>query len=54
MLAKLKTECGFQFTQKMEGMFNDIRLSEDTTKAYAAQVGKSSVGFYVAWFGPTI
>jgi len=34
MLAKLKIECGHQFTQKMEGMFNDMRVSEDTTEAY--------------------
>jgi len=34
MLAKLKVECGHQFTQKMEGMFNDMRVSADTTEAY--------------------
>ncbi|KAF8896373.1 Cullin, partial [Infundibulicybe gibba] len=34
MLAKLKVECGFQFTQKLEGMFHDMKISEDTMKAY--------------------
>jgi len=29
MLAKLKAECGHQFTSKMEGMFKDIRTSRD-------------------------
>ena len=29
MIAKLKTECGFQFTSKLEGMFNDLRASAD-------------------------
>ncbi|KAK9710592.1 hypothetical protein K7432_008351 [Basidiobolus ranarum] len=30
MISKLKIECGYQFTTKLEGMFNDIRLSSDT------------------------
>jgi cullin 3 len=34
MLAKLKIECGYQFTQKLEGMFNDMKLSADTMVAY--------------------
>ncbi len=34
MLAKLKVECGYQFTQKMEGMFHDMRISADTMQAY--------------------
>jgi len=34
MLSKLKTECGSQFTSKMEAMFNDIRLSQETMDAY--------------------
>ncbi|KAI8821887.1 Cullin [Fimicolochytrium jonesii] len=29
MISKLKTECGYQFTQKWEGMFNDMRTSTD-------------------------
>ncbi|KAG0247833.1 Cullin-3, partial [Actinomortierella ambigua] len=30
MITKLKIECGFQFTSKLEGMFTDMKLSEDT------------------------
>lgn len=37
MLAKLKTECGYQFTQKMEGMFKDMKLSAEVTKDYMKQ-----------------
>ncbi|CAM0137429.1 unnamed protein product [Umbelopsis sp. WA50703] len=34
MITKLKVECGYQFTTKLEGMFNDIRISADTVTAY--------------------
>ena len=27
---KLKTECGYQFTSKLESMFTDIKTSRDT------------------------
>ncbi len=30
LLVKLKTECGYQFTSKLESMFNDIKTSRDT------------------------
>lgn len=43
MLAKLKVECGHQFTQKMEGMFNDMRVSADTTEAYKKHVNTLGV-----------
>jgi cullin 3 len=43
MLAKLKIECGHQFTQKMEGMFNDMRVSADTTQAYKEYLSSSKV-----------
>ncbi|XP_039053548.1 cullin-4-like [Hibiscus syriacus] len=29
MISKLKTECGSQFTNKLEGMFKDIELSKE-------------------------
>jgi len=29
MIAKLKTECGSNFTNKLEGMFKDIDSSKD-------------------------
>ncbi|EFA79173.1 cullin C [Heterostelium album PN500] len=34
MIAKLKTECGYQFTSKLEGMFTDMRLSVDTMAGF--------------------
>lgn len=40
MLAKLKIECGYQFTQKLEGMFHDMRISTDTMDAYKSHVRK--------------
>ncbi|KAF7327731.1 CULLIN-2 domain-containing protein [Mycena kentingensis (nom. inval.)] len=41
MLAKLKVECGYQFTQKLEGMFHDMKISEDTMKAYREHIDSS-------------
>lgn len=34
MITKLKTECGFQFTSKLEGMFNDLAISRDFMEQY--------------------
>ncbi|KAI8374216.1 Cullin [Radiomyces spectabilis] len=34
MLSKLKRECGYQFTNKLEGMFNDMRLSSEMTSQF--------------------
>jgi len=34
MVSLLKAECGYQFTSKLEGMFNDMRISRDTRDAY--------------------
>ncbi|KAG5644385.1 hypothetical protein DXG03_008613 [Asterophora parasitica] len=42
MLAKLKVECGFQFTQKLEGMFHDMKISEDTMRAYRTHLAKTT------------
>jgi cullin 3 len=33
-ILKLKTECGYQFTSKIEGMFTDMRTSRDTMVAF--------------------
>ncbi|KAM0929332.1 hypothetical protein ACQ4PT_001704 [Festuca glaucescens] len=47
MLVKLKTECGYQFTSKLEGMFTDMKTSHDTMQSfYAALSGDTD--------GPTI
>jgi cullin 3 len=34
MVAKLKVEMGFQFTQKLEGMFTDMRLSAESATTF--------------------
>ena len=34
VISKLKTECGYQFTSKLESMFNDIRTSQDTMQRF--------------------
>ena len=43
MLSKLKVECGYQFTQKLEGMFHDMKTSGDTMTAYKAHLASSTV-----------
>jgi len=34
MVSLLKAECGYQFTSKLEGMFNDMRISRDMQDSY--------------------
>ena len=34
MVSLLKLECGYQFTTKLEGMFNDMRISRETRDKY--------------------
>jgi cullin 3 len=36
MVSQLKAECGYQFTSKLEGMFNDMRISRDMQDSYKA------------------
>jgi len=36
MVSQLKAECGYQFTSKLEGMFNDMRISRDMRDTYKA------------------
>ncbi|KAI9357043.1 Cullin [Zopfochytrium polystomum] len=43
-IAKLKLECGSQFTSKLEGMFNDMRLSQDTMVAFRQHLENSGQG----------
>lgn len=43
MLAKLKVECGVQFTQKLEGMFNDLKVSSDHMSMFRDHLAKSQV-----------
>lgn len=41
MLSKLKRECGYQFTNKLEGMFNDMRLSTDMNSIFKEHIEKT-------------
>lgn len=34
MISKLKKECGYQYTSKIEGMFTDMRMSKGTMEQY--------------------
>ncbi|KAI8980202.1 Cullin-domain-containing protein [Trametes punicea] len=43
MLAKLKVECGYQFTQKLEGMFHDMKISAETMQAYRDYLAKNAI-----------
>ncbi|KAF5741594.1 cullin-3A [Tripterygium wilfordii] len=36
LIVKLKTECGYQFTSKLEGMFTDMKTSQDTMLGFYA------------------
>ncbi|XP_027187618.1 cullin-3A-like isoform X2 [Cicer arietinum] len=36
LIVKLKTECGYQFTSKLEGMFTDMKTSSDTMQGFYA------------------
>ncbi|KAJ0472788.1 putative cullin protein, neddylation [Helianthus annuus] len=39
LVLKLKTECGYQFTSKLEGMFTDMKTSQDTNDGFYANHG---------------
>ncbi|XP_071692307.1 cullin-3A-like [Rutidosis leptorrhynchoides] len=39
LILKLKTECGYQFTSKLEGMFTDMKTSDDTMQGFYAANG---------------
>eukprot|EP00112_Aurelia_sp_Birch-Aquarium-sp1_P011658 Seg2450.2 transcript_id=Seg2450.2/GoldUCD/mRNA.D3Y31 product=Cullin-3 protein_id=Seg2450.2/GoldUCD/D3Y31 len=41
MISKLKTECGCQFTLKLEGMFKDMALSASTNEEFRNHVSNS-------------
>jgi len=42
MIQKLKQECGYQYTSKLEGMFMDIKVSMDTQENFRTANGGSS------------
>lgn len=41
-ISKMKTECGYLYTSKMEVMFNDMKTSDETTSAFKAKVAAES------------
>lgn len=43
MISKLKAECGYQFTSKLEGMFNDMQFSQDTMENFNEFLSQSKV-----------
>ncbi|XP_014674354.1 PREDICTED: cullin-3-A-like [Priapulus caudatus] len=50
MISKLKTECGCQFTSKLEGMFKDMTVSNTTMdefKSHAQTINLHGVDLYV-------
>lgn len=43
LLVKLRTECGYQFTSKLESMFTDVRTSRDTMAEFRAQLAAKHI-----------
>jgi cullin 3 len=43
MISRLKTECGCQFTCKLEGMFKDISVSNTTAEDFRLYVAQKRV-----------
>lgn len=50
-ITKLKTEFGYQFTSKLEGMFTDMKVSKETNESYKNYINsinkKPSIELYV-------
>ena len=42
MITKLKQECGYQYTSKLEGMFMDMKVSADMQDQFRSAMGGSS------------
>ena len=42
LIVKLKTECGYQFTSKLEGMFLDMKTSTDTMHDFQASLAAAA------------
>jgi cullin 3 len=41
-IVRLKTECGYQYTSKIEGMFNDMRVSRDAMSLFRKHLARRS------------
>ncbi|KAG8183868.1 hypothetical protein JTE90_005332 [Oedothorax gibbosus] len=46
MISKLKTECGCQFTSKLEGMFKDMSVSNTMMEEFKTHVSSSGANLY--------
>ena len=56
VLMKLKTECGYQFTSKLESMFTDIKTSQDMMHDYKSMLASRGIrpdGDIAVQVGPT-
>lgn len=42
-ISKMKTECGFVYTSKMEVMFNDMKTSDDTTAQFKEMLTRDNI-----------
>ena len=52
MLGKLKLESGYQFTSKLEGMFNDMKVSVDAMEDYRNWLEDRTVSQTSPWVRP--
>jgi cullin 3 len=43
LLVKLRTECGFQFTSKLESMFTDVRTSKDIMAEFKSHLTSNQI-----------
>ncbi|XP_042223060.1 cullin-3-like isoform X2 [Homarus americanus] len=46
MISKLKTECGCQFTSKLEGMFKDVTISNTINEEFKQRVSSAGTNLY--------
>ncbi|KAI0215942.1 Cullin-3-A [Lamellibrachia satsuma] len=46
MISKLKTECGCQFTSKLEGMFKDMTVSNSTMEEFKSHIAQTSTNLH--------
>ena len=47
MISKLKSECGHLYTSKLEGMFLDMKQSDELVKQYQATITNAPVALKV-------
>jgi cullin 3 len=52
MLSALKAECGYQFTAKLEGMFQDMKLSAEISNEFRAKCPSMSVHVLTSTYWP--